>query len=344
MIFMLILHTYTWPSWWLHDKYPYSSLFAKCCRPFDICVAVFAFCSGYAFYFIKDKSLCRSLSKLSHFYLSCAIVATFCVIFAFAFFDYNPTNEDLWNNFLPIRGTADIMRYSWYTVFFGYLMFLPPLLAWIERTANPVLRYLLYVLLLITINNLPDFLPYYGFSRRYGSVAFFAYFFAKFGLFKQGFTFIERFPAYCKLFCGINFCVFSMLIYSYLPEIIYHALNPMNLTAWVQPGICCFSIIHTSICIFGLLLIIHIPWPTIINKTLTTLGKHSMNIWLLSALLTSKITGPLLQSYLYTKFIPYTLGTIIILCYLGSLVLTPLQKGLIFLLFKRQNFSKATER
>lgn len=337
VIFMLILHTYTWPSWWLHDQYPYSPLFAKCCRSLSICVAIFSFLSGYAFYFIKNRSLCSSLLKLFKFYLSCGIVAIFCIVFAFAFGDYNPTIEDLWNNFLPIRETADIMKYSWYTVFFGYLMFLPPLLARIEKIENSILRHLLYVLLLIGINNLPVFLPYWGAARHYGSIAFFAYFFAKFGLFEKGYTFIKRFPDYGKLFCGISFCAFSLLLYSYLPGIVFHLLNPINLTAWVQPGIYCFSFIHTSICIFGLLLIVHTPCIPAIHSFLTTIGKHSMNIWLISALLTSKITGPLLQPYIYTKFIPYTLSAIIILCYLISLVLTPLQKGLISLLFKKKS-------
>lgn len=335
VIFMLILHTYTWPTWWLHDQYPYSSLFAKLCSSLNICVAVFAFCSGYAFYYSKNKSICASLLKLTKFYSSCGIVATFGIVFAFTFCNYNPTSADLWNNFLPIKGTADIMKYSWYTVFFGYLMLLLPLLASGERIKNFVLQYLFYILLLITINNLPDFLPYYGFARLYGSIAFFAYFFAKFAIFERVYTFIEGFSPRCKVLCGVIICSFSMILMSYLPGIVFHSLNPFHLAEWVQPCTYCLSVIHTSICIFGLLLIIRIPWPAVINNTLTAIGKHSMNIWLISALLTSKITGPVLQPYIYTKFIPYTLGSIIILCYLISFVLSPLQKGIISILFKK---------
>lgn len=339
VIFMLILHTYLWPMWWYKCDYPYSFFFAKCCGPFNICVAIFAFCSGYAFYHIKDKSFYGSFLKLTKFYISCGIVATFGILFAFLFSDYNPASADLWNNFLPINGTADIMKYSWYTVFFGYLMLLPPLLAWIEKTKNPVLRYLLYVLLLIAINNLPECLPYYGHSRRYASVAFFAYFFAKFSLFDKGYAIIAHFQALYKVLLGVLLCVLSMFLYSYLPGILFHSLNLIGGTSWVQPGIACLSFIHTAMCIFGLLLIIHVPWPPIINEAVTGIGKHSMNIWLISALFTSKITGPMLQTYVYTKFFPYTLGAIILLCYFVSLVLTPLQKGLLSILFKRKRIN-----
>lgn len=336
LVFMVILHTFSYAGWWYSTPFPYSSFVAKCCLSFNICVAIFSFCSGYAFYFIKSKSIINSLIKLIKFYICCIICAAFVLILAILFCNYSDYGFPFWNNFLPLQGHANIMKYSWYTVFFCYLMILPPVFGAIERILNTYIKTALYILLLISINNFPTFAPYWGWTRLYASIAFFAYFFAKFNLFEKCYSFIKDFPPVCKLLVGIFLCVFAMTLYFYLPGIVFYSLKPLGGTAWVQPFVSSLSFIHTSICIFGMLLIIHVSWPPIINRIVTALGKHSMNIWLISAMFTSEITGPMLQTYVYTKFFPYTLVAVIFLCYLMSLVLTPLQKGILSILFKRK--------
>lgn len=338
LLFMIIMHTYAHAEWWYSCSYPHTVTARKFCLSLNICVAIFAFCSGYAFYYIKEKSLLTSAVKLSKFYISCAVIATFSIGIAFLFCHYTPASPLIvLHNFLPIQGHADIMKHSWYTVFFGYLMLLPPCIALIEKASNRKIQYLLYTLLFVVIINIPTFIPYWGWARIYACVAFFAYLFAKFGILERINNLTSPFSVGLKFIIGVTLCLISLVLYSYLPGISYHALSLMNAAAWTAKAIVCLSVIHTAMCIFGLLLILQCPMPTFLSKTLDAIGKHSMNIWLLSALFASPVTGPLVQPYIYTAFPIYTLSAIVFLCYLASLILTPIQKGIISLIFPKPN-------
>lgn len=69
VIFMFVHHFFTFPSWYI-DSISYPELkeaAAFFCSPLKLCVGIFAFLTGYGYFYVKSKNLKYSLRKITLF-------------------------------------------------------------------------------------------------------------------------------------------------------------------------------------------------------------------------------------------------------------------------------------
>ena len=59
VIFMFVHHMFTFPRWYIDSiSYPELKDFASFfCSPFKLCVGMFAFLTGYSYFFTKDVTI-----------------------------------------------------------------------------------------------------------------------------------------------------------------------------------------------------------------------------------------------------------------------------------------------
>ena len=81
LIMMFIHHFYTFPTWWLEGiSYPLiERLSPYFCAPFQLCVPIFCFLTGYFYFYNKNKSYKYSLKKITDI-----LISYWCVFFVFA--------------------------------------------------------------------------------------------------------------------------------------------------------------------------------------------------------------------------------------------------------------------
>ncbi len=81
LIMMFLHHFFTFPEWWLDGiEYPFMETIAPYFRaPFELCVPIFCFLTGYFYAFRQSKTFRYSLKKISDLLLS-----YWCVFFVFA--------------------------------------------------------------------------------------------------------------------------------------------------------------------------------------------------------------------------------------------------------------------
>lgn len=126
LIFMFIHHMLTCPHYFI-DGISYPSLMSfveHYQNPFKLCVPVFAFVTGYCYYFGKDKSLKYSLKKITNLlivywtiYILFLMIATITGTYAF---DWKNVIYEL----LAIR--RPVMIFCWYVLFYCTAMLLMP--------------------------------------------------------------------------------------------------------------------------------------------------------------------------------------------------------------------------
>lgn len=133
---MYIHHLFTFPSWYIEGiSYPQLTLFARAfCKPTKICVCIFAFLTGYSYYFCKSKSLKYTLKKCTDVWISYAFSFLLLLIPALLFHTckYSLTKFIL-ELFALERPT---MVFCWYVVFYYTTMLaLPVYSALSEKSA-----------------------------------------------------------------------------------------------------------------------------------------------------------------------------------------------------------------
>lgn len=127
LIFMFIHHLFTYPSWYVDGiSYPYLQGFANyLCMPFKLCVPLFAFLTGYFYFFTKNKSISYSLKKCTDLWLNYFITFVFLLIPAILFNKYDfSIVKFLCESVGLYRPT---MVFCWYVLFYFITMLLLPI-------------------------------------------------------------------------------------------------------------------------------------------------------------------------------------------------------------------------
>ncbi len=107
-----------WVAQYLHD-------------PLKICVSVFAFLTGYTYYFREDKSLFNSLRKTLDIYINYVIVLSVFVIIGLCLGTYQLTVKGLALELLFIDKSN--MEFCWYVAFYIMALFILPFYARLAR-------------------------------------------------------------------------------------------------------------------------------------------------------------------------------------------------------------------
>ncbi len=127
LIMMFVHHFFMFPHWWVADiSYPYIEKNIVYLRlPTKLCVPVFAFLSGYFYYFTPYKTFAYSLKKITNLLLSYWLVFFPIVIALYlAGYRYNP------RFFLKemFALSFETMIFGWYVSFYFLSMFFLPLI------------------------------------------------------------------------------------------------------------------------------------------------------------------------------------------------------------------------
>ena len=125
LLCMLVHHFFTFPERYLPGiEYPYMELFARIFQtPTRICVSVFAFLTGYFYYFSKKKTLTYSLKK--DYQLLISYWVAFLMLLGLSVLGgYQPQLKDILLEMLTFR--KDIMVDSWYVQFYLLAMLMLP--------------------------------------------------------------------------------------------------------------------------------------------------------------------------------------------------------------------------
>lgn len=138
LIMMFIHHFFTFPHWIIGEvSYgPKIHLFAEYFNePLKLCVSIFAFLTGYFYFYHKRKDLKYSLKKASDVWVSFAIV--FLIFFAFSAIaganDYSTPKKFI----LELFGLESItMVFCWYVLFYIVSMFILPYFAKLAKKST----------------------------------------------------------------------------------------------------------------------------------------------------------------------------------------------------------------
>lgn len=126
LLCMLVHHFFTFPERYLPGiGFPYMDLFARIFQtPSRICVSVFAFLTGYFYYFSKQKTFSYSIKK--NYQLLVSYWAAYLILLGLSVLAgcrFHP--EDILMEMLTFR--KDIMPDSWYVQFYVLAMLMLPL-------------------------------------------------------------------------------------------------------------------------------------------------------------------------------------------------------------------------
>lgn len=125
---MFLHHFFTFPSWYVESiSYPELAYFAShFCQPLKICVPVFAFLTGYLYYFNPDKSFKYSFRKITDLLINYWAVYLPLLVIAVLVCEYRfePTTF-LYELFALKR---PVMIFCWYVYFYYTAMLLLPVI------------------------------------------------------------------------------------------------------------------------------------------------------------------------------------------------------------------------
>lgn len=129
LVFMFIHHFFTFPEWYVGGiSYPYLELFARyLCWPLKICVAVFAFLTGYFFCFGKQQTFRYSLRKITDLLASYWVVYLPLLAVALALGCYQLTVSNVVLDLFGLQET--VMIFGWYVYLYIFSMLMLPLMA-----------------------------------------------------------------------------------------------------------------------------------------------------------------------------------------------------------------------
>ena len=136
LIFMFIHHFFTFPER-LVDGIVYSNIdwFANAFHdPLKTCVSIFAFLTGYFYYFNKKKTLRYSIRKATDIYINYLIVLGLMLIMDFFLKCYEFSPKSIVLELLLVDQPN--MEFCWYVAFFIIIIFLLPLYSRVSEKSS----------------------------------------------------------------------------------------------------------------------------------------------------------------------------------------------------------------
>lgn len=348
IIFMFIHHFFTFPEWHAeYIDYPYINDKVQYFRePFKICVCIFAFLTGYTYFYVKDKCLKYSAKKISIFLLNYWMVyflfeiigvMTGCTQFEYIKFFKGCLGLD-----------KSVMIFCWYVFFYVIMMLILPYLSVLLETNifNAFLSGVIIPIIFLTV--LRKFIPGEAFESMAWDISMFipvicvGYIHAKYDMF---------YTLYDALFQKIQMKCFKIITYIvmivvaiwgryYCPYIVVgriseeYALN-VNMDIFYAP-----MFIYACI---NLRRQINLKNSYIMSN----LGKQSLLMWFISCIFFDELKT-IFQPVLYLPQNPILVliwGAV--LCYLFalllSLIITPLNNIVEKLFIKLNGFYEKKE-
>lgn len=320
LLLMIIHHSFPWKDRLISD-FHYSATFCQFSMSCKLCVAIFAFISGWAFFLSKNKSFTNAVKKSGLFLLYYWICAILCVLFAVFVCDYHIIGKRLLlNEFLPFQHPI-IMLHCWYVTYFIILQLTLPLFEQIDRLHNAKLKFSIAIALPLFIGFIPapNLFPLWNDIRYFLPSGYCGYLFARYHIFDWIHCFISPLNhKLCAVILIVVLCT-SMPLYGQCDKLI-KLLGQQSLPLCICNGVIAALFIYALV---ELSRMVHFK-P--LRSVVIFIGIHSMNIWFLHSLFTSSSTRALFQPYIYYFTTPlFVITACIVTCLPCSIALTLLQ-------------------
>ena len=313
IILMIIHHCFGFPNWFISaisypDILPYAKHISSSTK---ICVSIFAFFTGWVYYFHRDKTFKYSLKKITNFLVCYWIDFLVIYVLAWSFCNYNPSIKQIFAELLPFH-RFPLMIFAWYVIFYIWTMLALPICDRILKSENRVGAFFcclsfIFIASLLNRNNYFEWLRIQYLYIWFPTVLA-GYYFAKFHVFDMLQEKVSLLRPYLRFLLGVFIVICSLVL---------HAKNGFSVkinNGWYL----------APMFIFGAYQIFHTFMK--LNFVLIFLGKHAMNIWFLHCIFFSKITREVFQPLAYFPQNPiFVVILVLLVCSACSVVLTKFQ-------------------
>lgn len=302
LIFMFAHHFFTFP--WLNgEKYPWLvGTINEACMPLRICVVIFAFLTGYFYYFCKTPDLKYSIKKITGLLVPYQIIFLIFMLVATALGTYV---FDFKHFVLELFGVYHtIMVFCWYVYFYYVVMLALPVMSPILASSKLkaiVFGIIIPIIIMAVFAKVVPSERIAGMIETIGlyfPVTIVGYMYARYGVFES----IDK--AYegkinCKFFKCIVMAALVMVV-----------LFARYYVQWITVGTVRFGnsnipleftmdIIYAPIVVYALINLIKIIKVDKIHKVIASIGKHSLTMWFVSCIFFSTTTRDVFQPILY---------------------------------------------
>ena len=268
IVLMVIHHVFTFPNLWIesvakiYERVNYSTF----CNSFIICVPIFAFLTGYFYFFTKRKNYKYSIKKITDLWIAylfvflCFVVVG-CIlgVYEFSFIRFITDGLAL---------TGHTMIHGWYVIFYSGTMVLLPIFHKISEKSG-FFAFSLFVLLpllsrcIFELSPFSKSLPFLGDYINffiYLPVVASGYLFSKYGIFENSYKHFKRLNIFFRITVSLFLMVITFLLRSKFDS---------------------YDFISTPLFVFGFVSIVKEIKYTLIWFPLSLLGKNSLLIWFL---------------------------------------------------------------
>ncbi|MBQ4128757.1 MAG: acyltransferase family protein [Ruminococcus sp.] len=299
LIFMFILHFFCYQSYFCEKvSYPQLAFMEQYIGHLQICIAGFAFLTGYFYYYTKSKTYKYSLNKIFDLYIPYWVVLLFLLAIALITGTYSFSFPGSLLEVFAV--SSEIMCFCWYIIFYVLLMLALPITIKLF-SKNMVVLFIVSLLVPMVI--------YYGVSyftsaeviisllgkfQIYYPIAIIGYVSSRVDLF-------SRIDSILKNKIIIIFMSFVLVIVVFMqPSWLYSFGHDNIILQMIRKIIRIFSI---PFFIYGLINIFRIfdnkKWLTVFDK----IGKYSMTMWFVHCMFFN-CSKEILQPVLYLPRYP----------------------------------------
>ena len=283
IIMMLIHHFFTIPNWWISSVSEYYSgnHFDWFENSFKLCVPLFAFLTGYFYWYAKNKNYRYSLRKITDIWVNYLIVWIIILIVCTLLGKNNLTLVDIITETFAL--SQKMMVFCWYVFFYiGTMMLLPLFYKLLKK--NIFIPFIIS----ITIPRLITFMIFHFEINEFNIIAEYAEFFYYLPAVIMGMI-VAKYNVFERIYYRINsWHLIIKIILSSLCLILSFILRRYTIF---------LDFIFAPMFIFGLENIIRIIKNRSAFYPVSILGKYSLLIWFIHCIFFNQckdITQPIL--------------------------------------------------
>lgn len=311
LIFMFVHHFFTFPERIVcgvnYENIEVFSIYFH--DALKICVPIFAFLTGYFYFFNKNKNYRYSFKKSTDLYINYLVIFALMLVTDFLLQCYEFGIKDVILELLLLR--TPNMEFCWYVLFFIFVMFCMPLFAKIADK-NSVIAFSVGVVLPTVIIYILNCLGEVETFRRFDTVFDVIKYISWFPSVASGYIFAKD-----NLFQKMHECNVKS---KFVTIVMCFAYMLLPFVARNQSA--SFDFIYAPLFIFGLVEIIDMIPNIKVLLPLSIIGKYSLLMWFIHSIffnVSKEFTQPILY-YPHNAILVTLWG--LIMCLLASVILT----------------------
>lgn len=301
----------------------------------NICVAIFAFLTGWVYAKGKAKSLTYPLRKGIQVYCSFLLAFSFLSVLALLFCHWRPGFSDILDELFPM-GKINLMVFCWYAVIYPLILLILSVCDTLQRHL-PFFAKKLSALIICTILFISARQQALGGTAIWLPVPVIAYYLSCSKSVSDFLHFCSRRSSYIIILYATAALALLYLVEYTAPRIVFHITSPQIVRSlsfiWgegFKTGLI------DSVYIITFMILIHRLRRHAIRRILAFIGILSMNMWFLHCVFFAPITRDVFQPII--TYIPhplFTLTVLLILCIPPAIMLQKIQHYLIKKIFSQ---------